>query len=194
MAKVTPAADRPSTSCRSPVRHTERPVRMVIAAPMPNSASALTPTLTPTAVQPLTNTKGSTGIDRAKREEHERRPGSRPGRAAEVRRIDAELLAGEDLERRARPCQQLATELLRLGRPQALRFVDELQLLALVLGRRLELVLFGRHLALGQLAGTGHADPLAEGHREGPGDETGDAREQHGASARVPLRPRPSRG
>jgi hypothetical protein len=61
MAKVTPAADRPSTSCRSPVRHTDRPVRMVIAAPMPNSASALMATPTPSALQPLMNTNGNTG-------------------------------------------------------------------------------------------------------------------------------------
>src|SRR6185503_4568249 len=91
------------------------------------------------------------GKNRAKRKEREGRAGRRPGGAAELLGIDAELLAYEGIQRDVLLAEQPAGESASLPFTQSLGLVDEGQLFHFLFRRLLELRCFCRDLPFVQL-------------------------------------------
>src|SRR5262245_13272485 len=111
-------------------------------------------------------------------EGEERARGGAP-RRAELVRIEAELLAHERVKGVLGVADHARGDRLRFGFGEALAPVDRGELLALLIGHRLELRPLQRDLALEQLPLRLHRDVLAGAHRERSGEQAGDAREQH---------------
>ena len=147
----------------------------VMAAPITNRPSALKAALKAMArAPPLRKVKGTTGITAPSGEQQKRGDGRLPGRAAELVRVDAQLLARERVERGARGPARSCGERGRLVFVHAFRLVDQHQLLLFLLGGRL--ISSARlRSASGSVRATLHGDPFPERHRAGPGHEPRDA-------------------
>ena len=103
---------------------------------------------------------------------------------------DAQLLAGVGLEGDVGVPHHLDRQLLGQGGVDATALVDGGQLLALHLGVVADGLAFDVKLPEHQLGLRPHRDVLAGGHREGTGDQTGDAGQAH--RPRRARAPRPS--
>ena len=101
------------------------------------------------------------------------------------RGIDAQLLAGVGLEGELGVAHHLGRELGGHRGVEAPALVDGGQLLALVLGIVADGLPLDIELPEHELGLRPHRDVLAGGHREGPGDQSGDAGQAHRAGRGV---------
>ena len=171
---------------RSPALPAWRPVNTEVAAPTANSADTEITIAATIAAVPVANKNGRSGSERAHREGGERRSRRHP-RRAEGRRVEAELLTRQGVERDVTLAHDVVDERPGLGVGDALGLVDGGELGALLVGERRQLAALDAQLVLVELALRLHRDPFTRRHGEGTGDEPRDAREQHDA---VVARPR----
>ena len=140
---------------------------------------------------PLPNRNGSSG-QRAPRANATNDETAATHGEPERRRVEAELLAGERVERDVLAAHDRVDERARRVGRDALGPVDHLELVALLLRERAQLLLLDAQLVLVELALRPDRDPLPRRHRERAGHQPGDAGEHHDAVVRWCRRRRPS--
>ena len=130
------------------------------------------------------------GMRRAERERDERRARGDPRRPERLR-IEAELFAASVSSAMSLRRMIVVDERRAASGVMPLRPVDQLELVALLLGERAQLLLLDAQLVLVQLALRADRDPLTRCHRQRTRDHPGDAGEHHDAVVDWCRRPRP---
>ena len=139
------------SAMRRPARPAWRPVNTDVAAPTANSAPTESTADATMADVPLPMKKGMSGSSAPRpnaTKDDERGNPRRP----ELARVEAELLAGERVERDVALLHDRVDQRLGGFRRHTLGAVDELELLALLLGERGELLRLDAQLVLVELA------------------------------------------
>lgn len=151
MPYVAPAAATPSASARRPVRSTPVPVTTAVTAPSTNRPAATRPRLASTTPPPDPKKKGMTGMIAPMANKEERGDRRLPGRAAQVLRVDPQLLAHLGVQEGVRVVHHLACGPFRRFPPHALRLIDQRELCLLAFRHQQDLFAFGLDLRCVQL-------------------------------------------
>ena len=178
---------------RAPEYSALRPVNSESRAPTPNSATAVTPIAIGSACGPGANRNGASGSSAPAANDRNDEIAA-PQRRAELVRIEPQLLARERVERVLGIGDDPCASRVGFAWRQALRRVDQRQLLRLGLGILLELVALEADLVLEELALRAHRNVFARGHRERARAQAGDAGEEHDVRVRIGARRRRGSG